>query len=93
MKLTGVRPYPMQTLITNAVIATLETQPNVVVGDASYGIIDRGFLAIENGQIAALGPMDELPACQENIKGAEMVDAGGRLLTPACDWFDCCCSE
>ena len=73
----------MQTLITNAVIATLDNQPNGVAGNDPYGMINRGFLAIENGQIAALGPMDKLPAGYDNIDGGEIVDAGGKLLTPA----------
>ena len=71
----------MQTLITNAVMATLDGRW-LVAGDGPYGLIERGYLAIENGQIAALGPMDELPAMTA-ILVAEILDARGRLLTLA----------
>lgn len=40
--------------------------------DAGYGLIERGWLRIENGRIAALGEGD-----------AEGEDMGGRLITPA----------
>ena len=73
----------MQTLITNVVMATLDDRLAGAAGDDPYGLIERGYLAIENGQIAALGPMDEVPAGHGNIGGAEILDAGGRLLTPA----------
>lgn len=73
----------MQTLITNAVIAKLDNKTADVPGADPYGLIDRGYLAIENGQIAALGRMDELREGNGDCRGAEIIDAGGGLLTPA----------
>ena len=49
----------MQTLITNAVIATLDDRPASLAGDDPYGLIERGYLVIESSQIAALGPLRE----------------------------------
>ena len=77
----------MQTLITNAVIAKLDNEGVDAAGSDPYGLIDRGYLAIENGQIAALGPMNELPEGSGDCGGAEIIDAGGGLLTPA--FIDC----
>ncbi len=73
----------MQTLITNAVIATLDDRPDSLGGDDPYGLIDRGYLLIKSNQIAALGPMEKLSAGHTNIGRAAVFDAGGRLLTPA----------
>ncbi len=73
----------MQTLITNAVIATLDDRLASLAGDDPYGLIERGYLAIESNQIAALGPMEKLPASHCNTGSAEIFDAKGRLLTPA----------
>ena len=50
----------MQTLITNAVIATLDDRPDILAGDDPYGLIERGYLMIKSNQIAAIGPMEKV---------------------------------
>lgn len=51
---------------------TLANARLVTLTGEGYGVIDRGWLRIENGRIAALGQGD-----------AEGEDMGGRLVTPA----------
>lgn len=60
-------------LLTHATLATLD-------GDAPFGLLENGALAIADGRIAWLGPMDALPA-GASIGRREELD--GRLLTPA----------
>lgn len=60
-------------ILTNATLATM-------AGDAPQAPIPRGAVAIRDGRIAWAGPMAELPAA---LHGAEEIDLGGRLLTPA----------
>ena len=59
--------------LTHATLATLD-------GDAPFGLLENGALAIADGRIAWLGPMDALPA-GASIGRREELD--GRLLTPA----------
>ena len=52
-------------IITNGVVHTMDGP-----------VIDRGYVAFEEGKITAVGPMEELPA-----GGGEILDAqGGRIL-------------
>lgn len=54
-------------IIINGVVHTLDTP-----------VIDRGFVAIRDGKIAMVGPMDQ---CPENWEG-EIYDAGGGHICP-----------
>lgn len=60
-------------LLTHATLATLD-------GERPFGLLENAALAIADGRIAWLGPMDALPR-QASIGRSE--DLGGRLLTPA----------
>ncbi len=60
-------------LLTNARIATL-------VANQSYGLIERGAVALKGVQIAWVGVDSDLPS--EYLGGAQH-DLGGRLVTPA----------
>jgi imidazolonepropionase len=59
-------------ILTNATLATM-------TGDTRYGLIERGALALRDGRIAWVGPMDAIPS---EFVGAEAVDLGGRVVTP-----------
>lgn len=59
-------------LLTHARLATL-------TGGAPFGLIEAGALAIADGKIAWLGPMDALPA---HATALHSEDLGGRVLTP-----------
>lgn len=51
------------------------------VGDAPYGLIERGAIAVQHGRIAWIGPVDALPDAPETLaKTVERVD--GALITP-----------
>lgn len=58
----------------NAALATMD-------GDTPYGLIERGALAVEQGKISFIGMMDEL-AGPANSLAHEVIDLGGRLITP-----------
>ncbi len=57
-------------LLTHAVIATMEPE------GAPYGLIPEGAVAVREGRIAWAGPAAEAP------DDPEVIDLGGRLLTP-----------
>ncbi len=57
----------MATILTNAVLATME---------GGYGLIPRGAVAMDGGRILWAGPEAEAPP-------GERHDMGGRLVTPA----------
>ena len=57
-------------LLTNATVATM-------AGPGRYGLVERGAVAIEGERIAWVGPAAEAP------EAGEVVDLGGRLVTPA----------
>lgn len=59
-------------LLTNATVATMH-------GDAAYGLIDRAAIALHDGVIRWVGPMDRIP---EAFAGPSD-DLQGRLVTPA----------
>ncbi len=59
-------------LLTNATIATLAR-------DDSFGLIERGAVALDGERIAWVGPQAELP---EIYRTDETQDIGGRLITP-----------
>lgn len=52
----------------------------VAEGQPGLGIVERGAVAAENGRIVFAGPEAEMPADAAN--GAEIIDCGGRLITP-----------
>jgi len=58
-------------LFTHARIATL-------LGDSGYGLIDDSALLVNGRVIEWIGPMNDL----KPVAGAEMVNCGGRLITP-----------
>jgi len=60
-------------LLTNARIATL-------VDNQSYGLIERGAVALKGEQIAWVGAESDLPSAYQ---GGAQHDLGGRLVTPA----------
>ncbi len=64
-------------LLDNAKIATME-------GDQPYGLIEMGAVAINNGNIAWVGPSKNIP---EEYQGFERHNLEGRLITPA--FIDC----
>lgn len=59
-------------ILTNATLATM-------TGDTRYGLIENGALALRDGRIAWVGPMDAIPA---EYHGGETTDLGGRVVTP-----------
>ena len=59
-------------ILTNATLATM-------TGDTRYGLIENGALALRDGRIAWVGPMDAIPA---EYQGGETTDLGGRVVTP-----------
>ncbi|KJS21123.1 MAG: imidazolonepropionase [Hoeflea sp. BRH_c9] len=60
-------------LLTNAVLATMD-------GGAAYGLVPRGALVIEAGQIAWSGSEADLPS---HYRKLETLDLEGRVVTPA----------
>lgn len=69
-------------------IVQVEDTPRLKVsGDEmkSLGTIDNGFIAIENGKIAAYGHMDDWPGITD-WRDLEVIDAEGRLALPC--WCD-----
>lgn len=63
----------MPLVLTNARLATMEpTGP-------SFGLVERGAVAIDGGSIAWAGALPDLPAA---YAGCETVDLAGRLVTP-----------
>ena len=61
-------------LLLNATLATF-------AGDAPYGLIEHGAIALHRGRIAWLGRMDTLPAAPDALAAA-VVSLDGALLTP-----------
>ena len=57
-------------LIKNAVIIT---------ADPSHHIYDKGYIAVKDGRIAAIGPLEEL---SESAQAERVLDAGGKCLMP-----------
>ena len=62
------------TVLKNAKFATM------VSGGLSYGLIEKGAVAISDGMINWVGPEKELPL---EFAGLQEKDLGGRLVTPA----------
>ena len=62
------------TVLKNAKFATM------VSGELSYGLIEKGAVAISDGMINWVGPEKELPL---EFAGLQEKDLGGRLVTPA----------
>jgi imidazolonepropionase len=60
-------------LLTNLKIATMQTKTD-------FGLIENGAIAIEGGDIAWLGDLNELPSVFSNYPSHDM---GGRLVTPS----------
>lgn len=61
-------------LLTNATLATF-------AGDAPYGLIERGAIALHEGHIAWVGPQDALPA-DATTQATHVDDLGGAVVTP-----------
>ena len=59
----------------NARIATMQAG-----GGVPYGLVEDGALAVEDGRIAWVGPLADLPSALR--AGAPEHDAGGALITP-----------
>ena len=72
-------------LIVNARLVTLGGQEGARRGAdmADLGIIERGWLAVEDDRIAAMGPGDP----PENAQATAMLDVEGKAVLPA--WVDC----
>ena len=62
-------------LVRNARVATM-TGPQAAAGHAPLGLVEDGAVACDGERIAYVGPSSQAPAADE------VVDAGGRLLTP-----------
>ena len=60
-------------LLTNAQIVTLND-------DQGYGLIENGAIALEQEQVAWVGPADDIP---EHYLSGDVHDCGGKLITPA----------
>ncbi|MGB0506539.1 MAG: imidazolonepropionase [Pikeienuella sp.] len=60
-------------VLTAAQVATM-------AGDAPYGLITDGGVAVESGRIVWVGPMADLP---DHLAAAPRRDYGDRLITPA----------
>ncbi|MGB2492408.1 MAG: imidazolonepropionase [Candidatus Puniceispirillum sp.] len=74
----------MNTLITNAVLATLD-EPKLINADGSdYSLIEDGYLSVEDDIIIGLGSMSSMPKASPDTN---VINAEGRLLTPA--FIDC----
>ncbi|MGB2318489.1 MAG: imidazolonepropionase, partial [Candidatus Puniceispirillum sp.] len=74
----------MNTLITNAVLATLD-EPKLINADGSdYSLIEDGYLSVEDGIITGLGSISAMPKASPDTN---VINAEGRLLTPA--FIDC----
>lgn len=77
----------MQTLITNAEIATLDAYTSSVKTAARcsnpFGLFSNGYLLARNDQIKSIGPMADLPPHLVDDPSIDHIDAQGRLLTPA----------
>ena len=59
------------TVFTNTRITTL-------TGESGYGLIDDAAMLIDGDRVEWVGSMAEL----KTVKGAEIIDCGGRLITP-----------
>lgn len=74
-------------LITNARVLTmappLEGGPKRGESLRDLGVIERGFVLVEDGRIAAVGPGDG----PSGDSSAPVIDAGGRVVMPA--FVDC----
>jgi len=77
----------MQTLITNAEIATLDAHTSSMKTAARYsnplGLFSNGYLLARNDRIKSIGPMADLPPHLVDDPSIDHIDAQGRLLTPA----------
>lgn len=60
-------------LLSNAKIATM-------TGSNRYGLIENGAIVLSGDSITWVGPVADLPS---HLKGGEIRDLGGRLVTPA----------
>ena len=56
------------------------TVATMVAGDAPYGLIENGAVALQGGEIRWVGPAGDLPA---EYQAWEQQDLEGRLVTPA----------
>ena len=61
-------------LITRATVATMAAPED------GYGLVRNAAVLVEDGTIAWIGPVSDIDA---SVKGADELDARGRLMTPA----------
>ncbi|WP_109125709.1 imidazolonepropionase [Dyella sp. C11] len=61
-------------LLTNATLATF-------AGDAPYGLIERGAVALHDGLVAWVGPQDALPGDPASL-ASHVEDLAGAVVTP-----------
>lgn len=61
-------------LLTNATLATF-------AGDAPYGLIEHGAIALHEGRIAWIGPQHALPT-DVAAQASQVEDLGGAVVTP-----------
>ena len=77
----------MQTLITNAEIATLDadisSRAKAMRSSDPFGLLSNAYLLTGNDQIKSIGPMADLPPDLADDPSIDHIDAQGRLLTPA----------
>ena len=74
----------MNTLITNAVLATLDEPKLINADESDYSLIEDGYLSVADGIITGLGSMSSMPKASPDTN---VINAEGRLLTPA--FIDC----
>lgn len=74
----------MNTLIINAVLATLDEPKTTNEDGSDYSLIEDGYLLVADGVITGLGSMSAVPNASSDIN---IINAEGRLLTPA--FIDC----
>mgnify|MGYP000870040201 CR=1 FL=1 len=71
-------------LLVNARVATLagfSAHPQRGSDFGRLGLVENGAVAISGDKIIGVGPLEELSS-QLDFAGAEVIDAGGRLVTP-----------
>jgi len=74
----------MNTLIINAVLATLDESKLINADGSDYSLIEDGYLSVADGIITGLGSMSSMPKASPDTN---VINAEGRLLTPA--FIDC----
>lgn len=74
-----LNPVELFNLLPEQVLTELRIA-TMVDGDAPYGLIEAGAIAVKDGHIVWVGPQSEMPS---NYAGFPQISFGGRLATPA----------